>query len=379
MSKQRWLLYSYEYPPLGGGVATSMARLLEQYQAARGIEFEVITSSISGESYSTSLAPHIRLWYLPTRNRDQSLHTQTPLNMASYTIRAAIKSWQLRSQFRLSGVHVLGYPGVANLYLPNLPSIISLWGIEVPGYNPQYHRYYPWFTPLVSLAWRSASKVVAISDDIGRLAQKTWPRLSYQVIPNGVDTQAFRPSTRKFPTFTVTAGGTILGSIKGLEYLIRGFAAFHTKMPRSRLLLIGDGPAKHVLQDLVAHLGITASVAFAGRQPKDWIQATLPRCHVLCLPSLNEGMSNALLEGMASGLAIITTDTGGSRTLLGKAGIIIEKHNHAAISQALIDLSSNPSRLQRLSTRARRVALGLQWNRVADEYLSLYRTLGTAV
>jgi glycosyltransferase involved in cell wall biosynthesis len=141
-------------------------------------------------------------------------------------------------------------------------------------------------------------------------------------IPTGIDTAAFRPPTLRERTMARNAIGVdpatlvvgivaTLRSWKGHRYLIEGFAAALKSpgVPKMKLVVVGDGPQREALTALVDKLGIKAQVRFGGNQPN-----VIPWLHALdlfALPSYaNEGVPQAILQAMACGVPVITTDAG---------------------------------------------------------------------
>lgn len=395
---KRLLFISYEYPPLGGGVATAAHHLLQKL--SQDFRIDVVTSSLDNTWSQTKLSPNLNLYRVPIGNRAKDkFQSQSPWQMMRFTWASWRQvAWLLRQAAQdndsYSLAHYFGYPGaLPGLFFkpgwrlfsgghPPLPYLASLRGVDVPGYNPRFSLFYLLYKPLCRLAWSQAKAVVANSFWLRALAAKTWPR-KIEVVFNGVDTKKFRPvlEKNKFRTFTVTAGGTILNNKKGLEVLLRGFASFHKDYHRSKLLLFGEGDQKKQLEALSLKLGIEQAAVFVGRVSHEDLAKQLPRCHVLCLPSRVEGMSNALLEGMASGLAIVATPVGGvmealryewGEERLGDVGEIVEIGDHEAIAEVLTKLYRDDSYRQGLGQRARQKSLQLSWEKAAARYKEIY-------
>src|SRR3989344_548439 len=376
--KVRVLIYGYEYPPLGGGAANSADYLLREFSKDKELEIDFVTAAPGFYFRKTKKYGNVRLHFLPVRlGWGRSLQRQKVWDMAFYTLVAFGYTWRLilgGENYDLT--HFMGYPGglVSWMFSWKWKYVVSLWGIEVPGYSEKYRRWYPVYKLVVRLVWSRASRVVAISEGIGELARRSWPGLAYEVITNGVETKLYKPVSKrkKYRKFTVTAGGTILGKIKGIEYLIRGFAAFAREWPASRLWLVGDGDEKENLAQLAQQLGVEGQVKFLGRRSKRFIQRYLPRCQVLCLPSLNEGMSNAVLEGMACGLPVVITNTGGRSEVFEENGLVVPKRNAKSIYRALVKLRKNEERRRLMGKKSRKLALKFGWARVAREYKKVY-------
>jgi glycosyltransferase involved in cell wall biosynthesis len=164
---------------------------------------------------------------------------------------------------------------------------------------------------------------------------------------------------------------------KGLDYLVKGFIPLARKHSDAKLLLAGGGDQlKEELQALVEKEGLERQVEFVGNIERDKIADFYRRGDVFALPSLNEGMSNSLLEAMASGLAVVATETGGTKELVDEDnGIIVKKRSTQSIQVALEGLYQNPEKLVTMKQASRKKAEGMSWKIVAEEYQELYRRL----
>jgi len=88
--------------------------------------------------------------------------------------------------------------------------------------------------------------------------------------------------------------------------------------------------------------------------------------------SMQEGMSNAMLEAMASGLPIVTTRCEGVDELIGDNGLVVEDSRPEELAAAIRRLADAPATLQAMSVAARKKAESFGWDKVADAYLQLY-------
>ncbi|MEK7165263.1 MAG: glycosyltransferase family 4 protein [Patescibacteria group bacterium] len=174
------------------------------------------------------------------------------------------------------------------------------------------------------------------------------------VLPNGVDANFYTPGPSHFAKrHRMTDGILFLGRLtfqKNPEVLIKSFLALNP--PRStKLVIIGQG-------DLEKNLRIkyrNPRILFTGKVTQESQKLDIIRsCSIFVLPSSYEGMSLALLEAMATGLACITTDSGGCVEILGDTGIIIpvtliEKELPSQLNSLLTNRSTTVS----LGNRAR--------------------------
>lgn len=125
-----------------------------------------------------------------------------------------------------------------------------------------------------------------------------------------------------------------LNERKGQRYLIDAVCALRARYP-VHLLLVGEGPEKDAYQQLVAHSCAESFVHFLGRRSD--INCILANSDIFVLPSLHEGLPNALMEGMAMGLPCVATDVGGVRQLIpdDSAGLVVSSKSASQLETAL--------------------------------------------
>jgi glycosyltransferase involved in cell wall biosynthesis len=142
-----------------------------------------------------------------------------------------------------------------------------------------------------------------------------------------------------------------------------------------RLALVGDGPARASVEQLIEELGLRGHVWLAGERAD--IVEVMQGLDCFALPSLGEGISNTLLEAMASRLPIVATRVGGNGELIesGVTGLLVPPGNVEALSGALVAQCSDRARARRQAKAARRVAEArFSLNRMVADYCNLYET-----
>ncbi|MDO5293782.1 MAG: glycosyltransferase [bacterium] len=131
-----------------------------------------------------------------------------------------------------------------------------------------------------------------------------------------------------------------LHKIKNQKLLIAAFTGVKKKLPNSKLLIVGDGPLMSELKRLTEELGVSNSVFFLGN--RNDVANLLRHSDVFVLSSNSEACPMTVLEAMASGLPIISTDVGGVKELIGdNAGILVETGNVEGYTKALEDIQKN--------------------------------------
>jgi glycosyltransferase involved in cell wall biosynthesis len=162
---------------------------------------------------------------------------------------------------------------------------------------------------------------------------------------------------------------------KNLDTLLRAWpevAARHD----AHLLLIGDGPLRDEITRSIRELGLDRSVHLLGASadPADLLRAS----DLFVLPSLAEGMSNSLLEAMATGLPCLASAIGGNSDLIepNRTGLLVDPDNPTAWGRALIELLDDPPRARALGTAARtRIEREFALPVIIARYVDLYRRL----
>ncbi|QJW97057.1 glycosyltransferase [Frigoriglobus tundricola] len=176
------------------------------------------------------------------------------------------------------------------------------------------------------------------------------------VLENGVDTNRFKrfmlPDTSK----KVVRVGCVanLRPVKNIDGLMRTAKAALERFPRLVFEVAGDGEQRAELERLHADLGLGDRFVLRGSVAD--VPNFLRRMDVAVLPSHSEGMSNALLEYMAAGRAVIATDVGANARLLdgGRCGLVVPPGDGAAIVDAIGALLANPLRAAGYGAAARR-------------------------
>ncbi|MEO1594049.1 MAG: TIGR03088 family PEP-CTERM/XrtA system glycosyltransferase [Pseudomonadota bacterium] len=244
------------------------------------------------------------------------------------------------------------------------------------GANPRYRR-------LRRLCDRFIDGYVAVSRDIARwMSERIGVDASRVMqIYNGVDSARFAPDGPR-TALPATAGdapsrviGTVgrLDPIKRFDVLIDWFATRYASQGDARLVIVGEGAERSALEQQVAERGIADAVWLAGNRPD--VADLMRSMDVFVLPSRNEGISNTILEAMASGLPVVATDVGGNCELIdpGVTGELVPCDDSPALGDAIAGYLDDPDRRLRHGTAAReRVLRRFSLENMMGSYDELY-------
>ena len=362
------LVLNYEYPPLGGGAANATWHLLREFSHSEELEIHLVTSS-TGRMYRENPYPNVTIHFLDI-GKSKNVHYQSLLELLIYSWRSFFYVKHLRnSGILFDVVHAFfGVPsGFIAMFL-GLPFIVSLRGSDVPFYNRRFLLldtiFFRWLSKKI---WGKAKFVIANSEGLRLLANKSVPGQRIEVVGNGVDTSFFRQKSRHVghnKLVILSTGRLILR--KGYDLLIK---AVHG-LRHVKLIIVGDGPERDALAQLAETLNVECELTGAVEHSN--IPEMLLRGDVFVLPSLNEGMSNSVLEAMACGLPIIMTDVGGSEELIDGNGLVVGRGNILELRAAIEWYRYHPWDIDIHGKRSLSIVQNLDWKMVAQRYTEYY-------
>lgn len=169
--------------------------------------------------------------------------------------------------------------------------------------------------------------------------------------------------------------------IKGYDYLLEAFARVLRNGARFRATIIGDGPLRAAFEYSIEQLGLSGIVTLAGPMPPAAVIKRLRDADVFVLGSHNEGISNAVLEAMACGLPVVTTDSGGMREAVrdGIDGLVVPVRDVDAIASALGGLLVDKDLRARMGRSAREHAVAeFSLGRQVATFEAMYRSVVAA-
>lgn len=259
---------------------------------------------------------------------------------------------------------------------------------DLDGSNPKYLFFRRFMRPLIA-------NYIAVSADLADwlVARVRVPVERVTQIYNGVDHERFAVGTVKplalLPQHwqcpnDMLVVGTVgrLTPVKDQQLLLRAIAALRQEAPelaaRVRVIVVGDGPLRGALQQLLEELALEDVVWLTG--DRNDVPELLHLMDVFVLPSLGEGISNTVLEAMASGLPVVATAVGGNLELVqeGETGALFPVGDVTALRQALTELLLDTEERERRAHCAQAfVAEKFDWNNTVQAYLGVYdRLLG---
>jgi len=336
-----------------------------------------VTSALGKVSEEESFANKIKIYKVPVRSKN--IHHSSNRELMEYAARTlplAIKLHRRNSYdlcFAWSAVPA-GAVALALKRLLGLHYIVRVCGPDIPGFERRYRTIHSVIAPLIRKVLRESERVIAKSQGEIDLLRATDRNLDCLVIPNGVDLEKFRPAQPvpdDGPLKLLCVGRLI--ERKGQHYLIQAVKRLIDDRIDVTLDLIGTGDARSSNEAQVASLGLADRVRFFGYVPREEIARHYAAAHVFVLPSYNEGMSVALLEAMAAGLAVVVTPTGGTRELIQPEvnGLVCDWADIDRLTVHLRRLAGDRTLTRRMAEASRARASQFSWELAAQRYEEL--------
>lgn len=252
----------------------------------------------------------------------------------------------------------MGVPAFLFKQLYRKPYIVWCHGFDV---------YNPWkFKKIISRAvLNSADAVIALTNHMREMLQKSCNK-DIAIIPNSLNVKKFESASKNLnqeelgiekEDRIILFVGT-LNPVKGLQYLVEAFKTISRKIPKAKLLLVGDGPERRNLENMVKKNGLEDKVSLIGRVENDEVPKYMTIADVFVLPSLSESFGIVNLEAMACGLPIVATRVDGIPEVVNdpENGFLVEPMNSGQIAAKVILLLENDALREKMGKTNREKA-----------------------
>ncbi|MDD3352543.1 glycosyltransferase family 4 protein [Zoogloea sp.] len=199
-----------------------------------------------------------------------------------------------------------------------------------------------------------------------------------QVVSNVVDLARFHPAApgRVAEPHLVVARN--LEAIYGIDTALQAFVHILQRWPGARLSLAGSGPQEKVLRDRVEALGLGAQVCFTGRLDREAMASLIRSADLMLNPSRVDNMPISILEALASGVPVVSTDVGGIPYLVrhGESALLVPRDDPASMAGAALRILSDPALAGRLRESGLREVKSYSWSVVREHWAHAYSEAG---
>jgi glycosyltransferase involved in cell wall biosynthesis len=266
--------------------------------------------------------------------------------------------------------HLFAAPAVWLAKIRRIPVTVNYRGGDAAEF---FRRSFFWVRPTM---WISDQRVVPSG-----YLQEVFHRfgLSAEIVPNIIDLNRFRPRASEFvhrdkPHLLVARN---LEPLYDIGTALRAFAIIRKTAVDARMTIAGGGPDREMLVELARELGVAPHVTFVGRLENSRIAELFRDADVFVNSSLHDNMPISILEALASGVPIVSTNVCGIPFVVEhqKTAMLVPPRDPAAMAQAVIDLLENPTLAEQLVRAGREVVQQYTWSRVGPRLFKVYSGL----
>ena len=364
------LILTIEYPPIGGGASPVIHEINKQF-LAKGHEVAVVTMAhkkANPHEYLDGVDVH-RIKCFRMHHHMSYLWEHIAF---IWSAKRFLKKFIPSSSFDVCYTHFLVPSGILARWVNKkfgIPYVITAHGSDIPGFNPDRFNNTHRMTPrLIRSIMERSTWIVSPSNYLSELMSQMngIPADKIVRIPNGIDTQYFQPGSKR-PI--ILSSGRLLER-KGFQHLIE--AVSYEALP-VEVHICGDGPMMKSLREQ-ADKSLTP-VIFHGwvSNRSEHYKKLLAEASIFCLVSSKENASIVLLEALASGCAVITSDVAGCPESVGDAGICIPPGQSDRLNREIKKLLNEKEYSVNLMKAGReRAVREFAWPAIAERYLSLF-------
>jgi phosphatidylinositol alpha-mannosyltransferase len=219
---------------------------------------------------------------------------------------------------------------------------------------------------------------IAVSEPAREFVHKYFPDFPLRVIPNGIDVDVYNPGLAPIRHLRDDKVNILfLGRLekrKGLGDLLRGYRFMKSRVPQSRLIVVGDGPLRGEVESYISRHRLQ-DVVLVGYVPDSVKPRYYNSADIFCAPATGaESFGIVLLEAMASGLPVVATEIPGYMSVLepGLDSLTVRPKGWAELGAALVILARDPMLRRRMGAYAHEKARRYSWVSVTSQVVEVY-------
>ena len=259
---------------------------------------------------------------------------------------------------------------ISSVSVPRWTTTVTLAVVQWMDARGKSRQYKLPFFLLENAGVRSHRRFVAVSEDVGHQLHRRNPTAAVDVVPNGVEAEAFavEPTTGEDIVFL----GRLEIAQKGLDVLLDAYAEIAGAVG-GRLLIAGDGPDRAALERRTTQLGLTDRVVFLGRVDGPDRLALLAGARLVAMPSRYESFGMVAIEAQACGSPVVATDIPCLREVVPHAsGRLVSPLTPAALGEALRAAYDDEALLAAAPVSGRDFARRYSWDQIALQQEQAY-------
>ena len=262
--------------------------------------------------------------------------------------------------------HLFAAPAILVARWRGVPSVVNYRGGEAARFLAGSHA-------LVRFVLRRSSALVVPSRYLHDVFSTY--RIRSDIVPNIIDLERFRPRTeprsRKAPHILVPRN---LEPIYDVATALHALQIVRGALPQVRMTVAGSGPERDRLERLASELGVADAVEFCGRVERDVMASLYRDADVVVNPSLVDNMPNSVLEALATGVPVVSTNVGGIPYIVrdGATGVLVPPGAPRELAAAVRRVLEDAALATELCQNGLREVRQYGWSQVRDQWARVY-------
>ncbi|MEN8120034.1 MAG: glycosyltransferase family 4 protein [Bacteroidota bacterium] len=377
------LILNYEYPPLGGGAGVVSKYHAEGFAKA-AIKTTVLTTWYEGEK---ELSEEENLTIIKLKSKRRYNYKSTADEWISWIqySKKFLSGYLTENKFDYCFAHFALPGGEVARYINRkfkIPYAVISHGQDIPWFFPkQMFKYH-----LITYFWikhicNKADKLILLTGSMKKNADRFMGKQKNKniIVPNGCETKEFFPSNfPKNEIFTILFVGRLVDQKDPFTFLKAVELLRNKNNTNFQVLILGDGPLKHNMQQFVKEKGLEKNIIFKGWVDKKTIIGYYQSANIIVSTSSDEAMSIAALEALSTGIYMISTPVSGNTDVIekGKNGDFIEFKNSKQLASKLENCIDNPSVCTVDSEFLAQFRQKYNWGNVVNELIKVLNSSG---
>lgn len=372
----RLAFLSHEFPPLGGGGASALDFLTRKLAQRNHPVLIVTIARGAGRGIQRDELGR-RLVFLGAGRKSFFAPSTAELARSYLALRVRAGTWLARFKPEVVVAFFAfpsGHAALGPARALGVPLVVWLRGSDLPGFND---ARWGWAKPvrkhLLRATWKGTDLLLTNGSHLAGLAADLRPRRRLLSLPNGVETGLFHPPSSLNPHRPLRAlfVGQMIDRKRCLE-ILEGLLWLGRQGHELEISLVGQGPLLAEIERRRAYLPKSISLSILGRVSRQEMPEVYRNHDLLLLLSRAEGISNVLLEALASGLCVLATPSAAAEVVThGKEGWLIDDLTPSGLGQALMKMAARPQEVMAMRERARALAETMSWDERTDRFLRL--------
>ncbi len=316
--KPQILILNYEYPPIGGGGGIISKYIAEGLSNSYNIT--IVTTWIKGleEISKKNDTTIIRL-----KSKRRNNYRSNPVEMLSWIKHSKkfLTKHCIRNKYDLCIANFAIPGGNVAKYLKNkfnIPYIIISHGHDIPWVKPYslYPLHFLNYYTIKSICHKASSVCVQTEDMFSNLTKFAGNKNKNMLIHNGFDPDIFFPDYKKRPDkLKILFTGRLVKQKDPLTFL-KAIQLFHKNNKNFDVTMIGDGPLRKKIEQYISKHKLSDKITLKGKIAYNQVAEELQSAHLYISTSISEGMSISMIEAIACGAYIITTQVSGTKEVI---------------------------------------------------------------